>query len=598
VDTTDEEVTAISLFSGYGGLDHGIRRVIPNLRVVAYVEIEAYADALLATKIQDGSMDEGAIYTDVTQFPSERFRDKVHLVIAGYPCQDFSCAGKRAGLEGNRGKMWGHTRSIINGVNARAFFGENVEGHLSLGFDTVVSDLAEDGFMVKGGLYSAFEVGAPHLRKRIFSLSFRSDPRLAPWDKFKPGNQGWLDLDHAKFQALTTGKVELADPPGFGHEWSGRPDEGGSPTPTEGCGDGDGGRLGNAEHDGLSSEQELRSNEAPSNDGREEEPETSGEFEGTDRPTDVPSLQGRERRGYSTIEGVIRQNTGNPELGNAEHDGLQVGCSEGGGQDRGGEEGRMLESPRASTGSRALADNTSDGYGRSKKPSRSNEHRVSSEEGEVGRDIRREAGGGSAGDGKLAHSNSDGLHGEGEPGGLGDKATKETEGGSEPPQAPKNCGEEGADYSLALAKLYDDGFPGAKLEGGDPTVNPGAVIRWPARPGRPQHWWEQPRTIDVGDSENTRRQRPNDEHEEAGAGEGEHPVRSGGGTSEGEEAKPLVGGKPDAVTRGLHPNRIDRLRMLGNGVVWLTASKAFSELLTLHKEDVAYLDKLGKLPKA
>jgi hypothetical protein len=56
-----------------------------------------------------------------------------------------------------------------------------------------------------------------------------------------------------------------------------------------------------------------------------------------------------------------------------------------------------------------------------------------------------------------------------------------------------------------------------------------------------------------------------------------------------------VGGKPDVVTRGLHANRIDRLRMLGNGVVWLTAAKAFSELLKLHIEDVEDLHRLGKL---
>ena len=62
-------------------------------------------------------------------------------------------------------------------------------------------------------------------------------------------------------------------------------------------------------------------------------------------------------------------------------------------------------------------------------------------------------------------------------------------------------------------------------------------------------------------------------------------MRAGGESSEIKEAKPSVGRESDAVTRRLHANRIDRLRMLGNGVVWLCASKAFSELLKLHKED-------------
>ena len=87
----------------------------------------------------------------------------------------------------------------------------------------------------------------------------------------------------------------------------------------------------------------------------------------------------------------------------------------------------------------------------------------------------------------------------------------------------------------------------------------------------------------------------NDEHEEAGQGEGEHTLRSSSESREDEEVEPRLGGEPDVVTRGLHETRIERLRMLGNGVVWLTAAKAFSELLVLHQEDVREYDKLGKI---
>jgi hypothetical protein len=102
----------------------------------------------------------------------------------------------------------------------------------------------------------------------------------------------------------------------------------------------------------------------------------------------------------------------------------------------------------------------------------------------------------------------------------------------------------------------------------------------------------------VGDSTDSRRIGTNDEREEEGAGEGEHPLRSSGESSEVKEAQPNVGREPDAVTRGLHADRIDRLRMLGNRVVWLTASKAFSELFVLIREDVEALDKSGELREA
>ena len=80
VDSIDTEVTCISLFTGGGALELGVRRVIPNLRVVAYVEIESYAVALLEKKISRGILDEAPIFTDVTKFPAEDFRDKVQLV--------------------------------------------------------------------------------------------------------------------------------------------------------------------------------------------------------------------------------------------------------------------------------------------------------------------------------------------------------------------------------------------------------------------------------------------------------------------------------------------------------------------------------------
>jgi len=585
VDNYDKEVTCISLFSGYGGLDLGVRRVIPNLRVVAYVEIEAYAVELLAQKIQRGEMDEAPIFTDVTKFPAHLFRDKVHLVIAGYPCQDFSSAGNRAGLEGKRGKMWGYTRAVVNGCNARAFFGENVDGHVSLGLDTVVSDLAEDGFMVKGGIYSAFEVGAPHLRKRIFSLSFRSDPRSAPWDQFKRGNQGWIDIDELKFRALTTGY--LADPASLGHEWSGRPDEGSAQDSTERCGEGDGGELGNTQHNGLLTESELRGDEGTGYEWSQEEQAEAEQLEGADRPRDGQSLQGGEQRSQSTIEGCIRQTMGYP---------LNDGCfaTSECGETRGGEEEGGMQELTGGSDTRAMANDESVGHGRCPQCGGDYPWRISYEEREVGGSIWREARRSCKCDGEMANTNSIGSP-NGVYGNLGEEEGKEGEGGHQPTQTLENCGE--TEHCLALARIYDEGFPSSRRVDGEYRINiegTHPVIKWPARPGRPQYPWEAPRTI-LGDSKNSGCIESDDEYEEEGDREGEHTLRSSSESREDEEVEPRLGGESDVVTRGLHETRIERLRMLGNGVVWLTAAKAFSELLVLHQEDVREYDKLGKI---
>ena len=516
VDSTDKEVTCISLFTGGGALELGVRRVIPNLRVVAYVEIEAYAVALLAKKIERGYLDEAPIFTDVTQFPAEVFRDRIQLVVAGYPCQDFSTAGKRAGLEGNRGEMWGFTRSIVSRLRARAFFGENVEGHISLGLDSVVSDLGEDGFMVKAGLYSAFEVGAPHLRKRIFSLSFKSDPRKAPWDQFKQGNQGWLNLHEAEFQSLTTGRVELANPPGVGRERGGGPDEGSPPETAEGRGDGDG-----------------RATSAMADD------------------------QGDRHRGLVGSRGDAGRLP--DEEGEERHPG---GCEAGGGSECDGELADA-DHERARPGS------------------------VQEEDGEISQwDDHAKSDNPGGGGTELADADNDGLHGTGDSGALGGEGEGEGEGGDKPTQAPEDCS------STGYARGKHEEWP----------------IRWPARPGYQQHDWEAPRVLcdpsgasrpqddeGVGDSQNTGCGWADDEHEEKGVPAGEHALRTGGEPGEEQEAQSLMGGKPDAPAGGLYANRIDRLRMLGNGVVWLTAAKAFSELLVQHQENVEDLYRSGKL---
>lgn len=539
MDTTDEEITCISLFSGYGGLDLGVRRIIPKLRVVAYVEIEAYAIELLAQKISKGEMDEAPIFTDVTKFPAELFRDKVHLVIAGYPCQDFSAAGNRAGLEGSRGQMWGYTRAVVNGCNARAFFGENVDGHVSLGFDSVVSDLVEDGFVVKGGIYSAFEVGAPHLRKRVFSLSFRTDPRLPPWSDSKKGNQGWLDLDELKFRALTTG--ELGDPECYG----------------------------------SSSEQEPRCNEKSCGGAQEEQVEAE-QSEGTDRSRDDAGLRQRQRA-------IIKAGTILQSMGYTECNGSS--SSQEPGEVTGSEkEGRVQESERGSSGTRPVADNESERWRGGDNEGRSDSRGIQDEKGEIGGSIRSETDRSSGSDGELADSDPLGFTGNGNGEQLGEEKGVEGPAGDQFAQTITDCGTAEEATCLALAKIYDEGFPSTYIEDGEQRIDfrEDFPIRWPARPGRTQYNWEQPRTI---------MEDPPGERLEGATGKSLQGGVDGPACSDGtdkEEAEPRLGGEPNAVTRGLHEHRIERLRLLGNGVVWLTASKAFSELLAMQQEDFEY----------
>ena len=93
MDTT--QTNHLSFCAGYGGIDLGLRRVLPSCRTVAYVEIEAFAVANLAAKMEAGELDQAPIWTNLKTFNAEPFRGLVDILSGGYPCQPFSAAGKR-----------------------------------------------------------------------------------------------------------------------------------------------------------------------------------------------------------------------------------------------------------------------------------------------------------------------------------------------------------------------------------------------------------------------------------------------------------------------------------------------------------------------
>ena len=178
---TPQTITHIGLCAGYGGIELGLARVLPTLRTVALCEIEAFAIANLVAKMEAGLMDPAPIWTDLKTFPWAEFRDRVDILTGGYPCQPFSAAGKRLGTDDPR-HLWPYIAEGIRILKPAVCLFENVEGHITLGLSTVISDLEEMGYKTAWGIFSAAECGAPHQRKRVFIMAHRIDT----------GSQGWL----------------------------------------------------------------------------------------------------------------------------------------------------------------------------------------------------------------------------------------------------------------------------------------------------------------------------------------------------------------------------------------------------------------------
>jgi DNA (cytosine-5)-methyltransferase 1 len=144
------------------------------------VEIEAFAAANLVSKMEAGELAPAPVWTDLKTFPVGIFRGAVDIITGGYPCQPFSAAGRRLGNEDPR-HLWPYISEAIGEIRPRRVFFENVEGHISLGLNDVISDLEERGYDTAWGVFSAVEVGAPHQRKRVYIMG--DSQSGSPWPR-------------------------------------------------------------------------------------------------------------------------------------------------------------------------------------------------------------------------------------------------------------------------------------------------------------------------------------------------------------------------------------------------------------------------------
>jgi DNA (cytosine-5)-methyltransferase 1 len=181
----------LSLFSGYGGLDLAVEEVLGA--TTAYVaDIDKGACKILAHRFPDAPN-----LGDVSTV-DYRSLGRIDVITGGFPCQDVSTAGKRAGMkDGTRSGLWSEMCRAIEELQPRYVIAENVRGLLSaeadsdvepcpwcLGDDAgpsmralgaVLADLADIGYDARWCGLRAADVGAPHGRFRVFILASPTD---------------------------------------------------------------------------------------------------------------------------------------------------------------------------------------------------------------------------------------------------------------------------------------------------------------------------------------------------------------------------------------------------------------------------------------
>jgi DNA (cytosine-5)-methyltransferase 1 len=180
-----------SLFSGYGGLDLAVLNVL-DAEMAWHCEWEDAPSAILAKHFPDVPNYRDVSKVDFTQV------EKVDILTGGFPCQDLSLAGKRAGLkEGTRSGLWHEFARAIEELQPKLVVIENVRGLLSAKADNgmeysqedlddwgsrpvftaiqaVLGSLADIGYDAKWCGLRAADAGAPHNRFRVFIIAYPS----------------------------------------------------------------------------------------------------------------------------------------------------------------------------------------------------------------------------------------------------------------------------------------------------------------------------------------------------------------------------------------------------------------------------------------
>jgi DNA (cytosine-5)-methyltransferase 1 len=162
-------LNVLSLFAGIGGLELGLERA--GMTVVGQVERDPYCQQVLAEHWPEVPKHDD-VRTAVAWWRGA-VRPPVHVVAGGFPCQPFSSAGLRRGVDDERW-LWPAMRTVVGEVRPRYVVVENVAALLrdSDAFGTVLADLHDLGFDAEWSVVPACALAAPHTRERLLLVAY------------------------------------------------------------------------------------------------------------------------------------------------------------------------------------------------------------------------------------------------------------------------------------------------------------------------------------------------------------------------------------------------------------------------------------------
>jgi len=174
----------LDTFSGIGGFSYAAERIVGGYETVAFVEREPFCQKVLRKHWPDVP-----IFDDIKTYIPER--GSADVICGGFPCQDISIAGRKAGIkEGTRSGLFYELMRVIRMVEPRFVVLENVSAIVADGLDIVLGELAEAGFDAEWACIPASAVGACHQRDRWWLIAYSNNIRSSGQDLSLPGMRG------------------------------------------------------------------------------------------------------------------------------------------------------------------------------------------------------------------------------------------------------------------------------------------------------------------------------------------------------------------------------------------------------------------------
>lgn len=170
---SNDDVTAIELFAGAGGLALGLEQA--GIKTLEYVEY----DKACCETLKQNRPEWNIICDDIHNVDFTDYKGKVDIVTGGFPCQAFSYAGKKLGFEDTRGTLFHELARCIYEVQPKMFFAENVRGLVSHDkgrtLQTILSVFESLGYNVQYQIMNACFYGVGQKRERIVIIGTRKD---------------------------------------------------------------------------------------------------------------------------------------------------------------------------------------------------------------------------------------------------------------------------------------------------------------------------------------------------------------------------------------------------------------------------------------